>query len=69
MTDTEIETFSTLLIVLICTVVFSGTVGWWAFLYAFRFYDTYLQEKYWKKKGWKKTVDSNGDIWYIGYDK
>lgn len=45
MTDTEIETLSTLLILFIGAVVVGSTVGWWVFINVFRMIDNYLQNR------------------------
>ncbi len=67
MTDTEIETLSTLFILLICTVVIGGTVGWWVFLRMFKMIDDYLQTRQLKQKGWDRMISDNGKVWYTGY--
>lgn len=68
MTDTEIETFSTLFILFIGTVVIGGTVGWWMFLRLFKFFDNYMQDRYWRKQGYRKMKSEDGTTWYVGYD-
>lgn len=69
MTDTEIKTMSTLFMLLICAVVISGTVGWWVFLQTFKIVDDYLQDRQFRKKGWKKMKDDSGQTWYVGYNE
>jgi ABC-type antimicrobial peptide transport system permease subunit len=46
-----------------------GNVSFWLFAQAFGMVDNYLQDQYWKNKGYQKMVDDKGNDWYVGYDK
>lgn len=67
MTDTEIETLSTLFIMTVGTLVFSGSVGWWVFVRVFKMVDDHLQDRELRKKGRKKMLGEDGKVWYVGY--
>jgi hypothetical protein len=67
MTDTEIETLSTLFILLLSTLVIGGTLGWWLFLRLFKWFDDYMQDRHWQKKGYQKMKGEDGKTWYVGY--
>jgi len=67
-TDTEIETFSFLFIMGVGILTVGGTVGWWLFLQVFRIVDNYMQDRQFRKMGWDKVIDKDGQVWYVGYD-
>jgi len=46
-----------------------GNVSFWLFVQTFGLIDNYLQDQYWKNKGYQKMVDDKGNDWYVGYDK
>lgn len=39
----------------------------WAFAQLFGMYDSYMQDRYWKRRGYTKTIGQDGDPWYVGY--
>ena len=67
MSENEIEMLSTLTIWFIGGWFVGSTVGWYAFLYGFRLFDNYLQERNFRKKGFVKEIDEHGKTWYVGY--
>ena len=46
-----------------------GTVGFWCFAKVWGIYDQYMQERYWRKRGFLRTMSQDGQDWYINFDK
>lgn len=41
----------------------------WIFCKLFGMYDQYMQDRYWRKRGFLRTMSQDGQEWYVGWDK
>lgn len=39
----------------------------WVFAQLFGRIDSYMQDRYWKKRGYTKITREDGQEWYVGY--
>lgn len=46
-----------------------GSVGFYLFALAFCTVDNYMQDRYWRKRGYTKAKAQDGQEWYVGYEK
>lgn len=46
-----------------------GNVGFWVFSRVFGMIDQYMQDRYWAKRGFLRTMSQDGQEWYVGWDK
>jgi hypothetical protein len=50
-------------------VYLMGNVGFWVFAKVFGMIDSYMQDRYWRKRGFLRTMSQDGKDWYVGWDK
>lgn len=40
----------------------------WIFCKLFGMYDQYMQDRYWKNRGFLRKMSQDGQEWYVGWD-
>jgi hypothetical protein len=53
----------------LATMCVVTNVCFWVFAKAFGVFDSYMQDRYWEKRGFLKTMSQDGEEWYVGWDK
>jgi hypothetical protein len=46
-----------------------GNVGFWVFAKVWGIYDQYMQDRYWRKRGFLRTMSQDGQEWYVNWNK
>ena len=46
-----------------------GSVGFYLFAKVFGMIDQYMQDRYWRKRGFLRTMSQDGTEWYVNWDK
>jgi len=52
-----------------CFMYVLGNISFYLFAKAFGMYDSYMQDRYWRKRGFLRTMSQDGEDWYIRWDE